>query len=626
MIVDIRNINNGAGWGSYVLDQRDHATILLGDTHLGDEICKNLDYKSGNSVNFVISFTQEDNISQEKAREATLEFLKSFLYGFNEDEYHLDLVEHNDTDHLHYHARIPKVNLLTNTQLKLYWHKTDIGYKKAVIDDICHKYDLVTGQELKNTIPNPLHKLDQINKWREEHSQESLSLQSPKLRREAEKQLGEYIGQMNTAGLINSLDDVKAEVISMGFDVLNEGYDRGKGFHYLTIGNDSGKVRLKGDIYAGEFYRHSQEDRAERIKSNQSFRTREQELRESGADIKQSLQRERNKRLRFIEKQYGGARSRAYKKYHDKSIKYHRGGDEFKDRAVGKEQQHSPIQSESHTEADIKGTRININDHGDIWKGDDQEATSYTQKNEYKHSYDPYHDDINIYSRSSNRRISNKTNTNKGLREVGSQRRRRNVIHTNRRDTKFRDNKGQIDDSIRTEINRAIIEATRSFYQRIREDKLNISREYEQFEDYGRDATKSIRNRIEESTRHIPEQSSRINEYNKTANKDIGTIQKNIIEFINQYKPRTTERIRKQFKQEDDNYQRSISDIDKTIRGVKEDITSFNERAGELLLKVSSGVQQLFEKITMIIEEKRIQENESQSFTRPTPRRGGPGM
>lgn len=314
MTVTIKNVGNGAGWGKYVLFNRAaDATIIKGDIELGDEISKSIDhYKSGNSVNFVISFAKEDNVSQDKGREIAKEFMKSFMYGFREDEYHLDIVEHTDTDYLHYHARVPKINLLTNTQLKLYYHKSDLNYKKAVINEIAERYELVTGEEMKETINNPLEQFNQIDKWREEHGQEPLDLSSPKQRREAEKQVNEYISSLIQSGLIDSFDDVKAEIGAIGLEINNEGYDKGKEFHYLTINNSSGKIRIKGDIYGQEFYRYSKEDRREKISSNRSTRGRELNTQPSRADIEQALSKERIKRDKFINKQYGGARKRAF--------------------------------------------------------------------------------------------------------------------------------------------------------------------------------------------------------------------------------------------------------------------------------------------------------------------------
>jgi hypothetical protein len=330
MTVTIKNVKSGEGWGAYVLGRDDvnrpRATIIAGDSELGDTICKSIDYKSGNSVNFVLSFGKEEGVSQEQGRAIAKEFMKSFMHGFNDDEYHLDIVEHTDTDHLHYHARIPKINLLTNTQLKLYWHKTDLSYKKAVIDDICHRHGLVTGAEMKRAIPNPMEKLERVAKWREEHGQKSLDLSTPKIKRETEKKLSEYIAEGVKAGLFSTLTDVENELGILGVNIVNKGYDKSKQFHYLTLENDSGKMRVRGDIYSAEFYELTREDRQESISSNRSFTTRNEELRKCGTDAKQALQRERRKRLKFIEQHYARARARVIKDENARSLEFNQRG------------------------------------------------------------------------------------------------------------------------------------------------------------------------------------------------------------------------------------------------------------------------------------------------------------
>ena len=378
MTVDIKNVESGSGWFPYTLIKdgiaREGATLIIGDPILGNKICDSIDYKSGNSVNFVISFAKEDGVSHAQGREIAKEFMESFMEGYQNDEYHLDLVEHTDTDHLHYHARVPKLNLLTNTQLKLYWHKTDLEYKKAVIADICHRYRLTTGEEMKNTMPNPLHKLTQINKWRDQHGQKPLDLKSKKLRAVAEKEIGEYISSMVATGLINSLDDVKAELMEIGFEIGKNDYDRGKEFHYLTVENESGKIRLKGDIYSEEFYRHSQEDRSEAISSNRSFTTRGAELKRSGEDVKQALHTERNKRLKFIEKQYGNARKRAYRREDETSITADRGEDSRGVGQLGDTHGNNTQEDVRSTSSDIERGQGSVQD-ASIPHGEDERAT-----------------------------------------------------------------------------------------------------------------------------------------------------------------------------------------------------------------------------------------------------------
>lgn len=319
MTVDIQNTSSGSGWSSYVLGrngERKDATLIKGDTVLADKITEALDYKSGDTVRFVISFDKDDNVTQEQGREIVLEFFEEFMHGFKKEEYLLDVVEHTDTNHLHYHARIPKLNLLTQTQLKLYWHKSDLGFKKAIIDKLADKHGLVTGEQKRRLIPDPQQRVKQINEWRREHGQKPFDLSSKKGRGEAEERLSDYFTEAVKSGFVDNLDEIKAELSALGFTVVKEGFDKGKEFHYLTVQNDSGKLRIKGDIYGAEFYRHSREDRAKAIVNNQSLRAGERSDRPSRSDIDRTLQRERKKRLQFIDKQYSGARKRAYERLH----------------------------------------------------------------------------------------------------------------------------------------------------------------------------------------------------------------------------------------------------------------------------------------------------------------------
>jgi hypothetical protein len=512
MTVSITNSANGGGWFPYVLikngEVRREAILLDGDPVLGNVICNSLNYKSGNAVNFVISFAKEDHVTQAEGRVIAREFMQSFMHGFNEDEYHLDLVEHNDTDHLHYHARIPKVNLLTNTQLKLYWHKTDLTYKKAVIADVCNKYELVTGEEMKNTVPNPMHKLNQINKWREQHSQELLDLSSKKLRAVAEKQIGEYIGQMNTVGLINSLYDVKSEVINMGFDVVNEGYDRSSEFHYITIENESGKVRLKGDIYAEEFYRYSPEARAESISSNRSFTTRGQELRRSGADIKQTLQTERNKRLKFIKKQYGNARKRAIEREVKASLNTDREQERGGAIRLGEAYVKDKREAYKSTSDDIPRREAKLREDTEFEYRDNQNygvSKKTTPKDERTHSHHSSLDAPHPSRRSSDRVVSAKANTTiKRDQPRGNEHMATAELH-NTQDSRGlainEEARRELNDSIRAEIDRTIREAAGSFYTRAKEDIYDVRREHHRSKERDREAVtdiKALRGRVHE--------------------------------------------------------------------------------------------------------------------------------
>ncbi|MBD3797611.1 MAG: toprim domain-containing protein [Campylobacterales bacterium] len=314
MTVNIIN-GSGAGWSPYTLGrhgEREHSLVIMGDTVLGDKICQSVEhYKSGSAVKMVISFAEEDNVTPEQGRKIVKEFLKEYMHGFREDEYHIDVVEHQDTKHLHYHVRMPKLNLLTGTQLKAYYHQSDLPYKIALIDHIAHKYDLIIGTDNKKLVVDPNEKVNQINKWRAEHGQKPFDLSTKGGRGEAEENLLDYFTEMNMQGFIESLDDVTAELKIMGFTIEKIDHDIGKNFDYITVKNDTGKLRLKGDIYGEKFYRHSREDRAKAISDNQSIDKRSRSDQRSGSDIEQALQRQRKRRLQWISKQYGSARKRA---------------------------------------------------------------------------------------------------------------------------------------------------------------------------------------------------------------------------------------------------------------------------------------------------------------------------
>lgn len=308
MIVDIESGNEG--WSEYTLgkhEDREHAKLIMGDTKLGDSICKSSNYSTGQYMRMVVSFF--DDIPKEKAREITKEFLGLFLYGYRKDEVHTDLVEHTDTQFLHYHVRIPKLNLLTGTQLKLYWHKSDLDRKKAIIDYLVDKHGLTHALDRKPLTPDPNRKLTAIQKQREEHCQKPFDLSTKKSRGVTEERISDLIRTMALEGNLDSLDDVK-EVLTTGlqFEILKTDYDRSKGFHYITIQNSTGKLRVKGDIYSDEFYQLDTLTKANVILDNKSIHEREKP---DTAELKTNLDTLQSKRKKWIENRYQSARDRA---------------------------------------------------------------------------------------------------------------------------------------------------------------------------------------------------------------------------------------------------------------------------------------------------------------------------
>lgn len=317
----IASVDSGfAGWSEYTLGKdydRPGATLIEGDPELGDLLCEQSQYSNGNYFRFVLSFSREelnpdDPADRERGREIAKEFFSKLMHGYREDEYHLDLVEHIDNGILHYHARIPKQNLLTGTKLEVYYHKRDLNFKKAIIDWQAAKHGLLRGEDRRRVRPTDRKEI--IEKWREERGKPEPKFKTKKERRENEAEIASYIEELTTAGLINSLDEVKALVESLGLKIEKADYDRGKGFHYFTVVNKTGKMRIKGDYYGAEFWQHKAADREAAIRDNQRIRTDRNSDSIDLAEAEARLQKELAKRERLITKRYRAARERADRK------------------------------------------------------------------------------------------------------------------------------------------------------------------------------------------------------------------------------------------------------------------------------------------------------------------------
>jgi len=419
-----------------------------------------------------------------------------------------------------------------------------------------------------------MHKLNQINKWREEHSQEPLDLASPKLKRATEKRVSEYISQTVKAGLINSLDEVKAEVVALGLEIVNEGYDKGKEFHYLTVQNESGKMRLRGDIYGEQFYDLTREDRAERVSTNRSFTTRDAELRESGEYAKQALQRERRKRLKFIEKQYGRARERAYQRKSQINIADFGETHQRDVAGVGTQNEEHPRQNVSDASADsqrgqrsLSDTKTDAEQEQRADKGYDAEVGGSEQRESQLHmaldnsvcSMDGIHGMGSDLSQP-------KPTSAKERREEDNPRGRdagvRTELHATQDQGRLaisREARGELDDSIRAEINDSIRATAGSFYRRIETDNSIISREHE-----------------------------RSQERDSEAEQDVGTVWEHIKELADKHKSGTAERVGEQSQREIGEFDGTVSEasrkqsaISKSYAGLERELNGAVARVGE---------------------------------------------
>ena len=115
--------SGSSGWGNYVLygtkdKPRDSEKVELieGDIELGDRLCESNNYEES-YYKIVLSFDRK--VEKETALAVYEDFKKEFFVGLKADEYHIDTVLHRDTDYDHFHMRIPKQNLVTDTHLQL---------------------------------------------------------------------------------------------------------------------------------------------------------------------------------------------------------------------------------------------------------------------------------------------------------------------------------------------------------------------------------------------------------------------------------------------------------------------------------------------------------------------------
>lgn len=350
--------SGNGGWSEYTLSRKKlkkGAKLIAGDIALGDAICQSTDYKSGQYFRLVISFKPEENVTPKRAREIVKEFMKHLLHGYSNDEFHLDIVEHTDTENLHYHIRVPKLNLFTGTQLH-YHYLSDIDRKDKIHQYLEIKHDLLSPLEEKGIKPSAGKKAKQIQKWRKEHGQEPFVFTKKKDRDMAKERMFDFFSDAIKSGYIESFEEVIAELEAMGLTIAKVDYDRTKKFDYITIENDTGKLRLQGEIYGRKFYEHSGEDRAAAIASGGSLEARNRYDRPSLEQAEAALERANKQRSKFLEARFRTARERALSSHQAPSPS---------DRAGDRDRGRSQEEKRKDSERSVRHKReLHRSDHG----------------------------------------------------------------------------------------------------------------------------------------------------------------------------------------------------------------------------------------------------------------------
>lgn len=307
------HISSGkSGWGNYVLygtkeKPRDSEKVefIEGDIELGDRLCESNNYEES-YYKIVLSFDKK--VDRETALNVYEDFKKEFFVGFKPDEYHIDTVLHRDTDYDHFHMRIPKQNLKTDTHLQLYMDKIDRPRKELIQDHLSLKYGFEIAREKNREIfKEEAH--EHINKWREEHNQKPFDFSNKKAQAEAEAQINGYLSELIKSGLIEKREDITTTLKELGLKIEKEnGLDIKKDFAYTTVSNETGKMRIKGEIHHDRFYEHNQKDRSSQIDNNRRIEPDRGSIEERAKQVQRELRRANEKRFNKVSRLFSHAR------------------------------------------------------------------------------------------------------------------------------------------------------------------------------------------------------------------------------------------------------------------------------------------------------------------------------
>lgn len=305
--------SGGGWWGNYVLNgtknkTRDHTKVevLSGHIPTGEAITAQGKWTE-NEYTFILGFKGKP--PKTAVREALKIFEEEFFAGFSKDEYHLDAVAHFDTDDTHIHVRAPKMNLLTGTQLQLYYHKKDVSRINAIRDYINVKLDLDVSVNEKPLIAEN-KEMERIQKWRNEANRKPFDLTDKKIEREAKIIILNKIKTETENGNIKSFGDLK-DLFSehFGLEIKKIGYDQPKDFYYFSVAKGNGKnMRIQGDFFNPDFWQKPEEARLQQFEENK--RTPKQEKIESLAALEQNLAKHRSRRVEEVTKKYAKARAK----------------------------------------------------------------------------------------------------------------------------------------------------------------------------------------------------------------------------------------------------------------------------------------------------------------------------
>lgn len=335
MIIDISSSTRSTGLKKYLFKgtdgNRDIEKVIHveGDFDLAETMKKNMTRKK-KSMNFVISLSQDDDISDEKFIEICNDVIDNILHGMNREDVMVSSVIHNDTDHKHIHVEIIDSHLITGKPLELYMNNKKVDRERyfAIRDYIEAKYKLKPALNKNSNKPKRDIKESHFAKWLEKEEFEKFDIQNISVLTNTKKSRNQF--QEDTLKYlvkellettpdgefkIKSLDDlenlINNKYVLIGKDganvnvkVVKKGYNKLTNYDFFTLDVEGSKkpIKIEADIFGKEFFELDRDNRLKILQDN--LRPQPKEIK-SLELLKQELKDLNYLRREFIFKKIG---------------------------------------------------------------------------------------------------------------------------------------------------------------------------------------------------------------------------------------------------------------------------------------------------------------------------------
>ena len=308
-------VNSGSGnLGNYLLNgndnKRDHEKIKIidGNFELSQNISNNLKYKDSH-FHFILS--TKEKLDNEKLESIYEDFKTELLDAYSDDEVNISAVIHNDTDHSHVHVMIPKINLLTNTKLDLYYHKRDVKRFELISDMINDKYNLESPKNTQQTSNDKFKK--NTKNWKPD----TATIKTKKDKQEFEELLLNHIEDSKDILFSNHNELMGYLENDLNLNISKVGYDYKVDDFYITLQHENSKQRLFSPLFNNGNLKYTLNENGEKIYEKCNFELTKSNQpntdhsKQRAKNIREKLNKENQKYSQHIKKRVGKSREKA---------------------------------------------------------------------------------------------------------------------------------------------------------------------------------------------------------------------------------------------------------------------------------------------------------------------------